>query len=81
MGCMSDTATSTPEQLSLIDAAEVPLQLRLDERTRRLGLAGVAMARALLAEQQARRAAAEQATRTARKRPLPRPAVSAPRAA
>jgi hypothetical protein len=47
--------SDAPEQLRLLDDASVPLQLRLDERTRRIGLRGVAMARALLDEQRRRR--------------------------
>jgi len=43
------------EQLELLPAVEVPVQLRLSQRTRRVGLAGVARAKALLAEQAARR--------------------------
>ncbi len=49
---------SRPQQLPLLDASDVPVQLRLDERTRRIGLAGIAMVRALLEEQRARRTAA-----------------------
>jgi hypothetical protein len=47
--------SDAPEQLRMLDDASVPLQLRLDERTRRIGLRGVAMARALLDEQRRRR--------------------------
>lgn len=55
---MSTYRTAEPsEQLALLATAEVPLQHRLDERTRRIGLAGVASAKALLAEQNARREA------------------------
>lgn len=43
------------EQLPLLTIADLPLQFRLDERTRRIGLAGVASAKALLAQQEARR--------------------------
>jgi hypothetical protein len=46
------------QQLALLPAADdVPVQLRLSERTRRIGLAGVAHARAILADQEARRRA------------------------
>jgi hypothetical protein len=38
-----------PEQLQLLDASRVPVRLRLDERTRRLGLAEVLPARRLAA--------------------------------
>ena len=43
------------EQLRLLPAVDVPVQLRLSLRTRRVGLAGIARARATLAEQAARR--------------------------
>jgi len=56
------TQTMTPhhsqeagEQLPLLPADDVPVQLRLSQRTRRIGLAGVARARAILADQAARR--------------------------
>ena len=45
----------TPEQLPLLTVTDVPVQFRLNERTRRIGLAGVASAKAILAEQEARR--------------------------
>lgn len=46
------------QQLALLPAADdVPVQLRLSERTRRIGLAGVAHARAILADQETRRRA------------------------
>lgn len=47
-----------PQQLRLLDASSVPVQLRIDERTRRLGLAQIAKLRAQLYEQQRRRDAA-----------------------
>jgi hypothetical protein len=58
------TKTTTPErpaepgieQLELLPAVDVPVQLRLSQRTRRIGLAGVARARAILEEQASRRA-------------------------
>jgi hypothetical protein len=46
---------STVQQLSLLPAAEVPLQFRLDAATRRRGLRHVAQIRQLLAERQAAR--------------------------
>jgi hypothetical protein len=52
----------TTEQLALLPTdEEVPVQLRLSQRTRRVGLAGIAMARAILADQAARRRQAEAA--------------------
>ena len=56
--------------------AGVPAQLRLDERTRRVGLAGVAQARAVLAESRRRRLAQEEAAAEAR-RPPGQPALGA----
>jgi hypothetical protein len=47
------------EQLALLPADDVPVQVRLSQRTRRVGLAGIAMARAILADQAARRREAE----------------------
>jgi hypothetical protein len=52
---MSITHEDTAEQLPLLTVAEIPLQFRMDDRTRRIGLAGVANAKAILAEQTARR--------------------------
>jgi hypothetical protein len=46
---------SIVQQLSLLPAAEVPLQFRLDAATRRRGLRHVAEIRQLLAERQAAR--------------------------
>ena len=58
---MTTTPTPRTTQLVLLPAAGVPAQLQLDERTRRVGLAGVAQARAILAESRRRRLAAEEA--------------------
>jgi len=44
------------EQLALLAVADVPIQFRLPDRTRRMGLANIASIKALLAEQEARRA-------------------------
>jgi hypothetical protein len=52
---MSTRHDDTTEQLPLLTVAEIPLQFRMDERTRRIGLAGVASVKAILAEQTARR--------------------------
>src|SRR5262249_37016153 len=49
-GPMTTKPTSRTTQLALLPAAGIPAQLQLDERTRRVGLAGVAQARAILAE-------------------------------
>jgi hypothetical protein len=62
----------TTTQLALLPAAGVPAQLQLDERTRRVGLAGVAHARAILAESRRRRLAAEEAAAEARRPPVSR---------
>ena len=45
-----------PQQLALLDARRLPRALRLDDRTRQIGLAGVAQAKAILDEQAKRRA-------------------------
>ena len=47
--------TETPQQLDLLVEADVPLQFRLDRRTREIGLANIARLKAMLAEQAARR--------------------------
>jgi len=81
-------AASAPhDQLSLLPADDLPLQARLDRRTREVGLAGIARARAVLAsahDARRRREDAEQAARQQAQRPH-RPAavaqVKAPRAA
>lgn len=59
-----------PEQLTLLAPTEAPLQFRLDERTRRRGLAQIALIRQQLAELAERRQADETAGR-------PRPARAA----
>ncbi|HEY1282051.1 MAG TPA: hypothetical protein VGF22_20385 [Acidimicrobiales bacterium] len=60
--------TSQPnQQLTLIEPAGVPAQLQLDERTRRVGLAGVAQARAILAESRRQRLAREAEAAEARR--------------
>jgi len=49
MGTMTArTASSTPEQLTLLPEATVPLRFRLDEATRRRGLRHAAELRAAL---------------------------------
>ncbi|MGD9704751.1 MAG: hypothetical protein AB7Q42_00635 [Acidimicrobiia bacterium] len=45
-----------PQQLALLDTRRLPRALRLDERTRQIGLVGVAEAKAILDEQARRRA-------------------------
>lgn len=60
-------ALDVPEQLSLLAAPSVPLQFRLDERTRRTGLEHVAALRALMVAQAAeRRTGNGRTARTAR---------------
>jgi hypothetical protein len=55
MSTRTDTeATKAPEQLQLLSAPGVPVRYQLSQRTRRIGLAGVARVQALLAEQAAR---------------------------
>jgi hypothetical protein len=53
---MNTSARPHPQQLPLLPVDDIPLQFRLDERTRRLGLAAVARIKAQLAEQNARMA-------------------------
>ncbi len=49
------------QQLALLPPSDhVPVQLRLSERTRRVGLAGIAKARAILGEQACRRVEREE---------------------
>jgi hypothetical protein len=51
------------QQLALLPPADlVPVQLRLSARTRVVGLAGIARARAILAAQAARRRAVDERT-------------------
>jgi hypothetical protein len=81
-------AAPTPhDQLSLLPADDLPVQARLDRRTREVGLAGIARARAVLddaREAGRRRDEAEQARRAADlrpHRPAAVPQISPPRAA
>ena len=62
----AEQTTTRPVQPTLPGIATVHPRFRIPERTRRIGLAGVAAARAQLAEQAARREARE-AERTGRK--------------
>jgi hypothetical protein len=55
---MTNNALVQPLQLTLLDASHVPLKVRLDDRTRRLGLAEVARCRAILDDQLQRLATA-----------------------
>jgi hypothetical protein len=72
---MTETTPTPSEQLRLLDTP-VPAALRLDPRTRRVGLAGVAHARALLAEQARRRAAREADQEVQRRHPPAHPAAA-----
>ncbi len=56
------TRRTNQEQLFHIDSRRSPKRVMLDDRTRQVGLAGVAAARAKLAEQAARRADNESET-------------------
>jgi hypothetical protein len=47
-GMTTTTTNSTPEQLTLLPAADVPVQFRLDDATRRRGLRHIAEIRARL---------------------------------
>ena len=51
----ADSPTGAAEQLCLLSSPSVPLQFRLDERTRRSGLQHVAQLRAMMADQAANR--------------------------
>ncbi len=51
------TTTESPEQLALLPADAVPVRFRLDEATRRRGLAHIAEIRAQLDRSRAERAA------------------------
>lgn len=57
MAHSNDTITQAPEQLALLSPGDLPLQFRLDQRTRQSGLAHIAAIKAQLAA----RAAARQA--------------------
>ncbi len=54
---------SAPEQLTLLASPSVPIQFRLDERTRRSGLEHVSALRAQMAAQAAARNVAPERTR------------------
>jgi hypothetical protein len=56
---MATRTRRNPEQLFLLDSRRFPKRVTLDARTRQIGLAGVAAARAALAAQAARRAEAD----------------------
>ncbi len=53
-----DAPADVPEQLTLLPASDRPLQLRLDRRTRELGLAQIALIRRQLAQRAAHTAGA-----------------------
>ena len=73
----TDNGTDGQVQPTLPGIPVVDARFRINETTRRIGLAGVARARAVLAEQAARREARE-AARSGQRAPLTR---SEPRAA
>jgi hypothetical protein len=58
---MATTPTPQPEQLVLLPVDDVPSRFRMSERTRRIGLAGVARSRQILEERRRERLLAEQA--------------------
>ena len=45
----AENATPTPEQLTLLAVSDLPIQFRLDQRTRQRGLAHIAAIRRQLA--------------------------------
>lgn len=53
------TEHDSPQQLTLLPSADVPLRFRLDADTRRRGIRHIAEIRQQLAERQAARAAVE----------------------
>ena len=59
----TSSAAARPEQLTLLAPTEMPLQFRLDEQTRRRGLAHIARIRLQLELQAAQRAASIAPTR------------------
>lgn len=79
MVTMTNATTDRPEQLTLPGTFEVPVQFRLDEATRRRGLAHISQIRDQLDEFRQRR----QAATTGRRRiePPARRPVAPPRAA
>ncbi len=70
-------ATPHSDQLHLLEPVAVPSSLRLSARTRRVGLAGVAQARAVLADQARRRAEREVDQADQRRHPPRHPAAAA----
>lgn len=54
---LSTDTTQAPEQLALLSPGDLPLQFRLDQRTRQTGLAHIAAIRAQLAAKAAARQA------------------------
>jgi hypothetical protein len=81
MVIMTNTTTDRPEQLTLLAPAELPVQFRLDEATRRRGLAHVNQIREQLEQAKARRQTAAVGRQRAT-RPSGRPlAHSRPQAA
>jgi hypothetical protein len=77
MAHSNDTTTTAPEQLALLSPGELPLQFRLDQRTRQSGLAHIAAIKAQLAA----RAAARQADAAAHTAPTTTRTLPARRAA
>jgi len=56
---LSTTSTQAPEQLALLSPGDLPLQFRLDQRTRQTGLAQIAAIKAQLAARAAARNAGD----------------------
>ncbi|MFV0309819.1 MAG: hypothetical protein ACK5OX_18975 [Desertimonas sp.] len=75
---MTNPTTERPEQLTLPGTAEVPVQFRLDEATRRRGLAHISQIRNQLDQAHQRRLASAPAPR---RRQAPRRSPVAPRRA
>lgn len=77
MAHSNHTTTPAPEQLALLSPGDLPLQFRLDQRTRQSGLAHIAAIKAQLAA----RAAARQAEATTHIAPTVTRTAAARRAA
>lgn len=63
------TESDTPQQLSLLPSADVPVRFRLDAETRRRGIRHIAEIRRQLAERQATRGDVERLSTRRPQRP------------
>lgn len=74
MAHSNSTTTPAPEQLALLSPGDLPLQFRLDQRTRQNGLAHIAAIKAQLAARAAARQVADTTHVTTRPAPARRAA-------